>query len=306
MAVWVAAAAPAPQTVVLDLRNGDRLSGVIVLESTNGVVLSNAWSRELVLPAAQIVRRITLAPAVVPLAAPTNPVAKLALLGTNPPALTKPPKRWTGEAEMGLEVLRSTVNRQIFHGRGKAMYLKDGFRNASEVSGAYGRTDGVTDADRVDAVNKTDFDVRKQWYLYNQAGVGYDHVRKIDLGYEDGPGVGYHLIKGSNFVLNTEVGFDYRAELRSEDADMSHFYGRLGENSSWKINTRFSLDHRFEYLPSVEDPTQFRLRGEANLRYWLLKNLSLNLTFQDSYDTAPAKDVTPNDMQVRSSVGVKF
>ena len=123
---------------------------------------------------------------------------------------------------------------------------------------------------------------------------------------EDGPGVGYHLIKGSNFVLNTEVGFDYRAELRSEDADMSHFYGRLGENSTWKINTRFSLDHRFEYLPSVEDPTQFRLRGEANLRYWLLKNLSLNLTFQDSYDTAPAKDVTPNDMQVRSSVGVKF
>ena len=69
VAVWVAAAAPAPQTVVLDLRNGDRLSGVIVLESTNGVVLSNAWSRELVLPAAQIVRRITLAPAVVPLAA---------------------------------------------------------------------------------------------------------------------------------------------------------------------------------------------------------------------------------------------
>ena len=300
------AAAASAQTVVLDLRNGDRLSGVIVLESTNGVVLSNAWSRELVLPAAQIVRRTVLAAPVVPLAAPTNLTTKLALAGTNSPALAKPPKHWAGEAELGLDMARSTKTRQIFHGAAKATYVKAGFRNISEVSGAYGRNDGMTDTDRVDAANKTDYDVRNQWYIYNRAGVGYDHVRKVDLGYEDGPGVGYHLVKRPTFVLNTEAGFDYRAELRAEDEDISRFYGRLGENSSWKINHRFSLDHRVEYLPSVESPSQFRLRGEANLRYWVLQNLSFNVTVLDSYDTAPARDVTPNDLQIRSSVGVKF
>jgi len=48
------------------------------------------------------------------------------------------------------------------------------------------------------------------------------------------------------------------------------------------------------------------MRVEANLRYWLKANLSLNLTVINVFDTVTAKGVEQNDLQVRSSIGVKF
>ena len=48
------------------------------------------------------------------------------------------------------------------------------------------------------------------------------------------------------------------------------------------------------------------LRIETNLRYWLKTYLSLNLTVINLYDTRVAQGVEPNDLQIRSSIGVKF
>jgi hypothetical protein len=61
-----------------------------------------------------------------------------------------------------------------------------------------------------------------------------------------------------------------------------------------------------EYTPQWDDVSQFKIRGEANLRYWLLNNLSLNLTVIDLYDTRVATGIDENDLQIRSSIGVKF
>src|SRR5579884_1695461 len=45
------------QGVILHLRNGDRIEGVIIAENTNQVVLSNSWINNLAVPLAQIQRR---------------------------------------------------------------------------------------------------------------------------------------------------------------------------------------------------------------------------------------------------------
>ena len=74
---------------------------------------------------------------------------------------------------------------------------------------------------------------------------------------------------------------------------------------SWKISKVLSFDEKFEILPQV-NLTDFRFRFESNLRYWLLENLSLNLTLIDTYDTQLAPNVGRNDLQIRSSVGIKF
>src|ERR1700733_3131988 len=45
------------QSVILHLRNGDRIAGAIISENTNEVKLSTVWSRELTVPVAQIESR---------------------------------------------------------------------------------------------------------------------------------------------------------------------------------------------------------------------------------------------------------
>jgi len=164
----------------------------------------------------------------------------------------------------------------------------------------------VVDADRMDGSNKTDFEIGGRWYVYNLASVGYDTVRRIEFRGEIGPGLGFHVSKAPSFLLNTELGFNYLAEDRSDGTYYDHFYMRLSENGTWKINQKFTLDHRFEYFPSFTSLNEFRLRGEATLRYWLWSSLSLNIGVMEAYDTSPAEGVPPNDLQVRSSIAFKF
>jgi hypothetical protein len=326
LALWLAALPARTQTVVLELRNGDRLSGTILTENTNRVVLSNAWSREMILPSDQIVRRTLLAPGSLTQppslqeATPaTNPgfTSSNSVLSThnggpsganatNGALQAQPPVHWTGEAQVGLDVLQNTKSRQVYYGRAKLSYVQDQLKNVLDFSGSYGRTEGIVDANYAKAINKTDVEVGSQWYLYNLAGVGYDEVRKVNLGFEIGPGLGYHAVKQPSFVVNTEGGFDYQAEEFSYGSHQDRFFGRLAENGSWKFNKKFSFDHRFEFFPSLQESGQFRLRGEASLRYWLWNNLALNLSVVDAYDTTPARNVPPNDLQIRSSLAFKF
>ena len=50
----------------------------------------------------------------------------------------------------------------------------------------------------------------------------------------------------------------------------------------------------------------YRFRFESNLRYALMNYLFFTLTVLDQYDTEPPAGVGPNDLQVRSTLGVKF
>jgi hypothetical protein len=156
--------------------------------------------------------------------------------------------------------------------------------------------------------DKTDFDIGKhKIFVYNLAGVGYDEVRKIDLQYEEGPGIGYHLFTLTNLVMNLESGVNYQAQYRSDgNPDVKKFYFRLAEDLTWKLNKRLTFIEKVEFFPQVEDLQQYRLRFESTLSYGFWQNLSLNLSVLDLYDTKPASGVPPNDLQIRSSLGITF
>ena len=62
----------------------------------------------------------------------------------------------------------------------------------------------------------------------------------------------------------------------------------------------------FEIYPREIDFSEYRLRFEATLRYLLTTSLNLNFNVIDLYDTQPAAGVTPNDLQIRSTIGIKF
>jgi len=66
------------------------------------------------------------------------------------------------------------------------------------------------------------------------------------------------------------------------------------------------VDEKFEFFPRVDEWEKYRLRFESNLRYALLANLSFVVTVLDQYDTQPALTVTKNDLQLRSSISLKF
>jgi putative salt-induced outer membrane protein YdiY len=153
---------------------------------------------------------------------------------------------------------------------------------------------------------KVEYDIRKRFSFYNAMGAGYDEIRKIDLRYDIGPGVGYKWIVRTNFVLGTEIGANYQEQFFSDDTTKERYALRLAEESWWQISNKLRIDEKVEFFPKVENFSDHRLRIESNLSYLLRNNLTLKFTVIDLYETRPAKNVSNNDLQIRSSIGIKF
>jgi putative salt-induced outer membrane protein len=307
------------QPAVVFLKNGDRISGTIISENTNQITLSNLWSKEIIIPLAEVSRREKVA---IPLPAQTvppvvaqapgskpgsNQVAKaVAAAAVAPGAKPAALKHWVADIQLGVDLGYSEKQHQNYTAHAKITYAKARFRHILDYDFAYGRAEGITSADRMDGSSKVDYDVTKRWYVYSLASGGYDKVRKIDYRFEIGPGIGYHLVKKTNFVLNLEAGADYQSQHLRDDTRPDLFFYRLAENSTWQLNKKLTWDEKFEYMPRVEKVEEYKVRFESNLRYGLGSNLSLVLTVLDLFESKPAAGVSQNDLQVRSSVGVKF
>jgi len=320
LALLAASAAVQAETVILHLKNGDRLAGTLVAEDTNRVVITTTWARDLPVPVSEIGSREAL-----PAAATNPPVTgpMLARLGTNaaaPPVPESAPhpaaaraKHWTGEVRLGADYILSATDQQLYYGRLKLAYEqayasnpKEFFRNSFDLSGNYGRTEGVISANSVDAGDQANLDIGKRFFLYNLLGTGYDKIRKIDLRYEIGPGLGYHLLANStNLLMDLETGVDYQVQYRADNTTTKNFYPRLAEDLTWKVNHHLSFNEKFEIFPAVAT-ADFRMRFESTLSYSLWLNLALNFTVLDLYDSLPAAGVPDNDLQIRSSIGLKF
>jgi putative salt-induced outer membrane protein YdiY len=246
------------------------------------------------------------APAVAGVPGPRPGEAASAPVQAPPPVPAARKKVWTGDVQAGVDLGFSEKNRQLYTGRLKLIHASGALRNTFDYLFSYGRTDGILSANRMDGSVKTDYELTRRNYVYNLAGGGYDEVRKIDLRYELGPGIGRQFLKTSSLVLKGEYGLNYQAQEFADDTSVENVRHRLAQDSFWKLNNRLTLDERVEFFPSLAEWDVYRLRVEGNVRFWLSGSLSLNLTVLDLYDTQPAQGVPNNDLQVRSSIGVKF
>lgn len=324
------------------LRNGDRLTGSLVAEDKDSVIITNGILGRVLIPAGQVERRepfpgpasavtapVRPPPPVPPVTQSLTAVQKRRLddllqvytadqisaaefqrrrMEILTPAPTPAPgtKHWSGELMAGVDLGYGTKDRQYFSGRAKLNYVTKRVRNTLDYLFTYGHTDGELSADRMDTSDKIDFELRSNYYLYGLAGAGYDEVRKIDYYIQGGPGFGRHLLQRSNLVVNAEIGATYQVQDFADSPNTDVFYYRLGQELKWTIAPKVTFDEKLDYTPQWDDPGQFKLRVEANLKFWMLTSLSLNLTVIDLYDTRVASSIDRNDLQIRSSIGVKF
>src|SRR5580700_108375 len=106
MLLLTLAAGPA-QTVILHLKNGDRIAGAIVTEDTNRVVITTEWIKDLAVPLSEISGRETPLPQLPATNAPPPGPAIASRLAapSGHPASTNDVKHWKGEAHIGADYL---------------------------------------------------------------------------------------------------------------------------------------------------------------------------------------------------------
>ena len=312
------------EEVVLLMKSGDLVSGVVVSESTNQLVISNEWSKALSVPLAEIATRksVAVAKAPAPKPAPKKPTPKPApppppvKLAAKAPSVAKPaaPKgSWHGQINVGVDTLFSTTTQQDYFGNLRLTYQrayesnpKKFFKNTSQLSGDYQKTDGQVSANRVNGSNKSDFDIGQTSYGYVSGGIGFDEVQKISSQYQAGSGAGRHMIRTDGFVLDLESGLDYQRQNRINNSDLSSIYGRLAQDLTWKLRKNLTLTQKLEFYQNLERTSQYHGDFNANLSYGFWQNLTLNLMADERYNTEVATDVQRNTFELRLTLGVTF
>lgn len=310
------------QNAVLQLKGGDQISGVILSVDTNQVVISNAWAGSLSVPVAQIggckagtnppVRLAeTLA------AAETHKPAGLHPATAKPASLlaAKPKETLKGQVNVGLDSLVAKKTQQNYYGKLQLTYVhpyasapKKSFKNSTQITGQYQRTDGQESANRVNGNNKTDFDFAGSYYGYGSIGAGFDDVRKINFQYQLGPGLGRHMVRTDRTALNFESGIQYEVQHRRHKDDLESAFLRLAEDWTWQVMKNLSLNQKLAFYSNMgtTDLKQYRLDFNSTLSYGFWKNLSLDLSLDESYNTQVASGVSLNEFETRLSLGAKF
>ena len=301
------------QPFVFHLKGGDRIAGTVLSEGTNSIVISTKWANELRIPLEQIESRepvcVPAPPNAVTAATPGTPPVVVVAKPETPPAV----KPWKFDTKLGMDLIYGEKDRRLYYGQLALKYARPYdsnprrfFRNALEYRADYATTDNVESANRMYGSDKADFDVGEHKFLYNLIGAGYDDVRQIDLQYEIGPGLGYHLLRGPALTANIEGGFSYQVQERHDSPRIEAVYARAAQDVTWKIYSQTTFTQRASVLTRVDLPEQLQLRLEANLGFAILKNISFNLTAIELFDTRPVQGVTPNEFQLRSAIGLAF
>jgi putative salt-induced outer membrane protein len=181
------------------------------------------------------------------------------------------------------------------------------------ASMTYGKTtDQTTDvttrnADSYRGFAQFDHLFTERLYAYARAEGLYDSISAINYRFTLSPGAGYYLIKEKKMDLTVELGpgyvFQRLAGERSEYATL-----RAAEKFHWSVSDRARIWELVEWLPKVEDFSNYIINAEIGVAADLnqSKNLSISVVFQDVYNSVPAAGRKENDLKMIAALNYKL
>lgn len=331
---------------VIHLLNGDRLTGQIISETPEFIILKTDWTPQLKLPQEQIrsvkrqmssvvaksasVKAESDPPAPQPVQEsspkpppPPPPAAKPApkvkdtakkpKSKSKAKPKSKPSGKWAHDLRLGLDLHYSNVDRQSVHTRIRSSYTRKNWRTLFDWSYSYGKSERLVTSDKMNAQMKTDLTFDPGWYVYGLTSGGYDITRRIELRMEYGGGAGYHLLKGRKFLfegsklsMDLETGGEFQDKKSTRGTSTQKYFWRIGHQTVWDPTQKLRISQEIEFYPKIGELINHRYQLESNISYKLIKNLTLNFTVLVEAEPENISEFDPDDIQLRSSLGWKF
>ncbi|MEE8142038.1 MAG: DUF481 domain-containing protein [Planctomycetota bacterium] len=167
--------------------------------------------------------------------------------------------------------------------------------------------DSVESDNQLRALLKGEYDFSNRGYVFMSSDYEYDSIKRLSARWVGKLGPGYRIIKNARADVGLEVG--------GARVHRSFFGGDTEDNWSISIGTegnvklpyggallRFSGD----YLPSLDDSTDYILRGSASVEFPLSTHLALKASVINVYDNTPDPGSDKNDFQTLMSLSWRF
>jgi len=215
---------------------------------------------------------------------------------------------WNANAALGLTVTRGNSDTLLFNLniRGEKKWAKNEVRLGFD--GTYGENSGTENNEQIKGYgqyNRT-FGQEDRWFGYVRLEALHDGIAAVEGRISLSPGLGYSINKNAKTSLVGEVGPGFVAEKLGDARWRDYMTLRVAERFEWKINDRFKLWQSVEWLPQVDDFSNYLLNAELGVSTAITPKWDLRVVLQDTYDNQPAPGRKSNDLKLIAGVGFKF
>lgn len=218
-----------------------------------------------------------------------------------------PAKPWKGNVDAGLTVKKG--NTEATTTTIKTEFSHEKPRNNFYLTGLF-LLETENDSENTNeqrGTGKYERNHTKKTYSFYQESLERDEVEGLIVRSISSAGMGYRFLTNGTFKYKSEIGPSYTYEKFQRDAVDTNVGVRCGSYVDWQILPSTKYYFKLDYLPGLEDYSQWRIESDMGLRQSINKSLSLTVSWIDEYDNNPgADDVCKNDATILSAIGYNF
>ncbi|MEI6788229.1 MAG: DUF481 domain-containing protein [bacterium] len=171
--------------------------------------------------------------------------------------------------------------------------------------GSYGESDGVKDTEYALAGFRYERLLTQKLYALGNIEWMTDTIADLNYRITGILSPGVRLIRSKTMILNMELGAGYIDENKGGNQN-GYTVGRAAATVERIVNEHVLIWCTGEYLPKIADPEIFFVNAEAGVASFITRDLSLNICYQERYDSAPVEGIKNSDTIFSTALSLSF
>ena len=220
-------------------------------------------------------------------------------------AVAEKPPAWETTAAAGLTVTSGNSDTLLATAQILSQKKWDVHEIRLGADATYGEIEDVKNAEGLHGFGQYNRLFTERVYGYLRLDGLHDDIADLDYRFTFSPGVGYYFIKNDRTTLSGEAGPAFIYEKQGGDST-GYITARLAERLEHKFNANVRLWQFVEYLPQVDDFSNYLINAEIGVESKLTESLALKVFAVDNYDHEPAPGRESNDLKVVTAVAYTF
>ena len=218
--------------------------------------------------------------------------------------------RWSGSADAGLSATRGNSDTLVISlgtqaaratQRGKLSLYAASLFARNRASGI-----SITTAEAIRGGARYDRDISTRLFGFALTDLEHDKFQQLDLRLVLGGGLGYHARKTERTRLDLFGGGSFNREKFSTGLTRNSAEALLGEELSYKVSETTSLSQRAVLFPNLSDFGKYRFAFDLTGVTKLTRQLGLQGTISDRYQSNPLPGVKKNDLLLTTGIRLTF
>lgn len=312
------------------MKNGDRLSGKIILKSGDKLVLQTSYAGEIEIRWMDVDQLTTDRPVRIILddktklkgilsgvddtglsiAVDTNsgpePVPMERIVAINPPEISD--FRSAGQVNLGIERDRGNSDEDNYHLDAELRLRWPDDRLTLSFDGDIEESNSTKTKQKADIAGDYDHFLTEKWYFTTGAFFEHDKFADLNLRTTIGAGPGYQFLETDRTNLSVEAGPGYVWENFDDSKDNDYPVALWKLRFDHFVFESFKLQafHNHSFRQSLRTSSDYLFRSKTGLRIPVFDQLQVTLQYNYDRDNAPGDDAKKNDHEYLFTAGYKW